>query len=49
MGGNPGPGRAPRESEQQSLMLVGHMELVRLRRPFIRRGHSLRPRVSPDG
>jgi len=25
------------------------MELDRLRRPFIRRGHALRPGVSPDG
>jgi len=24
-------------------------DLVRLRRPFIRQGHSLRPEVSPDG
>ena len=41
---------APRESEQQSLdVFLSVFELVRLRRPSIRRCHSLRPGVSPDG
>ena len=31
------------------VFVLGVDELVRLRRPFIRRGHSLRPGVSPDG
>jgi hypothetical protein len=31
------------------VFVLGVTELVRLRRPFIRRGHSLRPVVSPDG